>query len=120
MFAVTYFVVFIERGQRRIVVDGDCAAGIVDVAVAAKPADKHHAGGRNDRCVVGKHLRLRARSPGAPPLDVVAWGAMQGPLGPALLGARGRRFHLAGKLELSTYGGRQRVRLRLDDAAEPA
>ena len=65
------------------------------------------------------HLRLRARSPGAPPLDVVAWGAMQGPLGPALLGARGRRFHLAGKLELSTYGGRQRVRLRLDDAAEP-
>ena len=66
------------------------------------------------------HLRLRSRSPGAPPLDVVAWGAMQGPLGPALLGARGRRFHLAGKLELSTYGGRQRVRLRLDDAAEPA
>lgn len=64
------------------------------------------------------HLRLRARSAGSA-LDAVAWGAMQGPLGPALLGARGRRFHLAGKLELSVWGGRQRVRLRLDDAAEP-
>lgn len=65
------------------------------------------------------HLRLRARS-GAGALDAVAWGAMQGPLGPALLRARGRRFHLAGRLELSLWGGRQRVRLRLDDAAEPA
>ncbi|SHM20514.1 exonuclease RecJ [Paracoccus solventivorans] len=65
------------------------------------------------------HLRLRARS-GAGALDAVAWGAMQGALGPALLRARGRRFHLAGRLELSLWGGRQRVRLRLDDAAEPA
>ncbi|MBB1491348.1 single-stranded-DNA-specific exonuclease RecJ [Paracoccus sp. MC1854] len=64
------------------------------------------------------HLRLRTRSPGLAPLDAVAWGAMQGPLGPALLAARGRRLHLAGKLELSVWGGRQRVRLRLDDAAE--
>ena len=63
------------------------------------------------------HLRLRARIPGAPPIEAVAWGAMQGPLGPALLGAQGRRFHLAGRLELSVWGGRQRVRLRLDDAA---
>lgn len=65
------------------------------------------------------HLRLRARSPGAAALDAVAWGAMQGPLGPELLNARGRRLHLAGKLELSVWGGRQRVRLRLDDAAQP-
>lgn len=63
------------------------------------------------------HLRLRFRSPGSPALEAVAWGAMIGPLGPALLGAKGRRFHLAGKLELSLWGGRERVRLRLDDAA---
>ena len=63
------------------------------------------------------HLRLRFRSPGAAPVEAVGWGAMQGPLGPALLGAQGRRFHLAGKLELSVWGGRQRLRLRLDDAA---
>ncbi|MBU2956446.1 single-stranded-DNA-specific exonuclease RecJ [Paracoccus sp. 1_MG-2023] len=64
-----------------------------------------------------RHLRLQFRSPGGPPLDAVAWGAMDGPLGPALIGAKGRRFHLAGKLELSTWGGRERLRLRLDDAA---
>nr|WP_252733838.1 single-stranded-DNA-specific exonuclease RecJ [Paracoccus marinaquae] len=63
------------------------------------------------------HLRLSFRSPGAPALEAVAWGAMNGPLGPALIGARGRRFHLAGKLDLSTWGGRERVRLRLEDAA---
>ncbi|WP_282602285.1 single-stranded-DNA-specific exonuclease RecJ [Paracoccus sp. PARArs4] len=64
-----------------------------------------------------RHLRLQFRSPGGPPLDAVAWGAMDGPLGPSLIGAKGRRFHLAGKLELSTWGGRERLRLRLDDAA---
>ncbi|TKW66166.1 MAG: single-stranded-DNA-specific exonuclease RecJ [Paracoccus denitrificans] len=62
------------------------------------------------------HLRTAFRVPGQKPLEAVAWGAMQGPLGPALLGARGRRFHVAGKLELSHWGGRARVRLRLDDA----
>lgn len=63
------------------------------------------------------HLRLRFRSPGSPAIDAVAWGAMTGPLGPALLGAKGRCYHLAGKLELSQWGGKERVRLRLDDAA---
>ncbi|GGF52881.1 single-stranded-DNA-specific exonuclease RecJ [Paracoccus acridae] len=63
------------------------------------------------------HLRLSFRSAGGPALEAVAWGAMNGPLGPALIGARGRRFHLAGKLDLSTWGGRERLRLRLEDAA---
>ena len=63
------------------------------------------------------HLRAAFRVAGQKPLEAVAWGAMQGPLGPALLGARGRRFHVAGKLELSHWGGRARVRLRLDDAS---
>lgn len=63
------------------------------------------------------HLRLSFRSPGSPAVEAVAWGAMNGPLGPGLIGAKGRRFHLAGKLELSTWGGRERLRLRLDDAA---
>lgn len=63
------------------------------------------------------HLRLRFRGAGTAPVDAVAWGAMSGPLGPALLSARGRRFHLAGRLELSLWGGRERLRLRLEDAA---
>ena len=65
----------------------------------------------------GRHLRLNLRAAGSPPLEAVAWGAMEGPLGPALIAARGRRFHLAGRLELSSWNGRQRLRLRLDDAA---
>ncbi|RJE79521.1 single-stranded-DNA-specific exonuclease RecJ [Paracoccus sp. JM45] len=64
-----------------------------------------------------RHLRLSFRTPGAPAMEAVAWGAMDGPLGPSLIGSKGRRFHLAGKLELSTWGGRERLRLRLDDAA---
>lgn len=64
------------------------------------------------------HLRLGFRTPGSPTIEAVAWGAMSSPLGPALLGARGQRFHLAGRLELSSWGGRQRLRLRLDDAAD--
>ncbi|MDB6176528.1 single-stranded-DNA-specific exonuclease RecJ [Paracoccus sp. Z330] len=63
------------------------------------------------------HLRLNFRSAGSARMEAVAWGAMNSPLGPALIGAKGRRFHLAGKLELSTWGGRERLRLRLDDAA---
>ncbi|MDO5630400.1 MAG: single-stranded-DNA-specific exonuclease RecJ [Paracoccus sp. (in: a-proteobacteria)] len=63
------------------------------------------------------HLRLSFRAPGGPSLEAVGWGAMNGPLGPALIGAKGRRFHLAGRLELTTWNGRERVRLRLDDAA---
>lgn len=65
----------------------------------------------------GTHLRLSFRRAGGPPLEAVAWGAMAGPLGPALIGARGRRFHLAGGLDLSTWNGRERLRLRLEDAA---
>lgn len=69
-------------------------------------------------CQMGDgHLRLSFRAVGGPVMEAVGWGAMATPLGEALMGARGRRFHLAGKIELSTWGGRERVRLRLDDAA---
>lgn len=64
------------------------------------------------------HLRAAFRVAGQKPLEAVAWGSMDTTLGPALIGARGRRFHAAGKLELSHWGGRARVRLRLDDVAE--
>jgi single-stranded-DNA-specific exonuclease len=50
-------------------------------------------------------------------LEAVAFGAFDGPLGPALLEPGHRRFHLAGRLEVNTWGGRSRVQLRLEDAA---
>lgn len=65
----------------------------------------------------GQHLRLSLRPPGGASLQAVAWSAMASPLGPALLAAQGTRLHVAGRLELSQWQGRERLRLRLDDAA---
>ena len=63
------------------------------------------------------HLKLRFGDGTGPTLDAIAFGAFDGPLGPALEGHGGARFHLAGRLEINTWGGRQTVQLRLEDAA---
>ncbi len=63
------------------------------------------------------HLRLTFGDTGGARLDAIAFGAFDGPLGPALENAGHRRFHLAGRLELNTYGGRTKPQLRLEDAA---
>ncbi|MFN3952977.1 MAG: single-stranded-DNA-specific exonuclease RecJ [Pararhodobacter sp.] len=63
------------------------------------------------------HLRLRVGDLTGPQLEAVAFGAFDGPLGPALERAAQQRFHLAGRVELNSHGGRTRVQLRLDDAA---
>ena len=47
----------------------------------------------------------------------IAFGAMDGPLGAAIEGHGGKRFHLAGRLEINVWQGRQSVQLRLEDAA---
>lgn len=62
------------------------------------------------------HLRV---SFGAGPerLEAVAFGAFDGPLGPALTSGAAGRFHIAGRVEINTWGGRQSVQLRLEDAA---
>lgn len=50
-------------------------------------------------------------------IDAISFGAMDGEMGPALLKHNGARFHLAGRLEINTWQGRQSVQLRLEDAA---
>ena len=50
-------------------------------------------------------------------IDAISFGAMDGPMGPMLLSHNGARFHLAGRLEINTWQGRQSVQLRLEDAA---
>jgi single-stranded-DNA-specific exonuclease len=64
------------------------------------------------------HLRLSFGDGMGARLEAVAFGAFDGPLGPALENPGHRRFHLAGRLELNHWGGRTRVQLRLEDAAE--
>ena len=63
------------------------------------------------------HLRLRFGDRGGAALEAVAFGAFDGPLGPALERRAPGLWHFAGKIEVNSWGGRNRVQLRLDDAA---
>lgn len=63
------------------------------------------------------HLRFQFGDGMGARIDAVAFGAFDGPLGPALSAGGAGRFHLAGKLEINSWGGRNKVQLRLDDAA---
>ena len=64
-----------------------------------------------------RHLKLRFGGDTGPQLDAISFGAFDGPLGPALEAHGGARFHLAGRLELNRWQGRESVQLRLEDAA---
>ena len=50
-------------------------------------------------------------------LDAIAFNAFGSALGPALESHGGAKFHLAGRVEINTWRGRQSVQLRLEDAA---
>jgi single-stranded-DNA-specific exonuclease len=63
------------------------------------------------------HLKLRFGDGLGAALDAICFGAFDGPIGPALSERSGGRFHLAGRLEINTWGGRQSVQMRLEDAA---
>ena len=63
------------------------------------------------------HLKLTLSDGSGPALEAIAFGAFDGPLGPALEAPGHRRFHLAGRLELNHWNGRARVQLRVEDAA---
>jgi len=63
------------------------------------------------------HLRLSFGDGTGAKVEAVVFGAFEGPLGPALENPGHLRFHLAGRLELNSWGGRSRVQLRLEDAA---
>lgn len=63
------------------------------------------------------HLKLSFGDTGTARLDAIAFGAFDGPLGAALENHGGARFHLAGRLDINTFRGRQSVQLRLEDAS---
>ncbi|MCF2905438.1 single-stranded-DNA-specific exonuclease RecJ [Octadecabacter sp. CECT 8868] len=68
--------------------------------------------------VVGaNHLKVTFGDGISARIDAIAFGAMDGPIGPMLQGHNGARFHLAGRLEINTWQGRQSPQLRLEDAA---
>ncbi len=63
------------------------------------------------------HLRFRAVAGDGRALDGIAFRVAGKPLGQGLRALQGTYAHLAGALTLDNYGGRERVRFRLIDAA---
>ncbi len=66
------------------------------------------------------HLRISFGDGHGPKLDAIAFGAFDTALGPTLEAHAGARFHLAGRLEINRWQGREKVQLRLEDAAPAA
>ena len=69
------------------------------------------------RKVGENHLKLALTDGLGSRLDAIAFNAWDAPMGRALAGHGGARFHFAGRLEINSWGGRRQVQLRLDDAA---
>jgi single-stranded-DNA-specific exonuclease len=72
---------------------------------------------RSPRRIGENHLRFTFSDGMGARIDAVIFGAFDGALGPVLSDPGANRFHLAGRLEINTWGGRAKVQLRLEDAA---
>ena len=64
------------------------------------------------------HLRLRAVAGDGQSIEAIAFRVVGKPLGDALARAKGGLVHLAGSLSINRYGGRERIQLRVVDAAD--
>lgn len=72
-----------------------------------------------DASVVGSdHVRARLQAGDGARLDAIAFRAMGSGLGPALLGGRGRIFHVAARLGVNFFRGAERVETRIVDIAD--
>lgn len=71
-----------------------------------------------DARVVGRdHVRMRLADSTGGKIDAIAFRTAETEMGAALLAGRGRSFHFAGTLSVNHWQGRQRVQLRVVDAA---
>jgi len=62
------------------------------------------------------HLRLTFADESQGRIDAIAFQAFDGPLGAMLEAHDGAIFHVAGRLEVDTWGGRSKPKLRVEDA----
>ncbi len=65
------------------------------------------------------HVRCQLAAPDGSRLKGIAFRAMEGDLGPALIAARGETVHAAGSLKIDTWGGRETPCLHVRDIARP-
>ena len=66
------------------------------------------------------HLRARLADGGGATIDAIAFRAAGTDLGSMIQGAIGTPLHLCGTLSRNAWGGRERIEMRLIDAAQPA
>ena len=72
---------------------------------------------RHAREVGSGHLKVSLSDGMGANIEAIAFGAFDGPMGVALTRGDRARVHVAGRLDINTWGGRQSVQLRLEDAA---
>jgi single-stranded-DNA-specific exonuclease len=65
------------------------------------------------------HVRVLLEGGDGARLDAIAFRAAGQPLGDLLMSAGGMPLHVAGHLRRDTWGGRDRVELQIEDAADP-
>ncbi|MGE3709978.1 MAG: single-stranded-DNA-specific exonuclease RecJ [Hyphomicrobiaceae bacterium] len=65
------------------------------------------------------HVRVTLEAGDGSRLDAIAFRAVGQPLGDLLLGSGGMPVHVAGTLRRDSWGGRERIELLIDDAADP-
>lgn len=123
--------VAVARQERALMVDAVLSAGAATPALAAdieragpfgqgqpEPVFAFGAHRLVDVVPVGEaHLRLRLKAGDGSTLGAIAFRAVGRPLGAFLLAQRGQVIHAAGTLSVDRWGGRERVDLRLLDAA---
>jgi single-stranded-DNA-specific exonuclease len=65
------------------------------------------------------HIRVMLESGDGARLDAIAFRAAGQPLGDMLMSAGGMPLHIAGHLRRDTWGGREKIEIQIDDAADP-
>ena len=71
------------------------------------------------RTVGDGHLKLALTDGGPTRLDAIAFGAGASGLADAVARAAGAPLHVAGRVEINRFQGRETVQLRVDDVAQP-
>ncbi len=66
------------------------------------------------------HLKFSFSDGMGPKIDAISFNAAENGLLQALTQHKGQRFHLAGRVEINSWQGRQSAQLRLEDAAPAA
>ncbi len=65
------------------------------------------------------HVRVVLEGGDGGRLEAIAFRAAGQPLGDLLMGAGGMPLHVAGHLRRDSWGGREKIELQIDDAADP-